>query len=401
MLEELIRIHLAKVAEIKSDFQRYLYKQINWKERLIGIIGARGVGKTTLILQYYKENYKTPEDCLYISCDNVMVISEGLLNIAKNFFALGGKALLLDEIHKYPSWSQELKNIYDSFPNKQIVFSGSSSLDIIKGKYDLSRRAVIYQLIGLSFREYLRLELGLNIERLDLEEILRDHARIAARIIAKIPVLKYFKKYLQFGYYPFYLEGMDSYYQKINNVIEKIVYEDIPSVFPIKLSSVPVLKKIIYLIATSQPFSPNIERMSSALRVSKEYIYLYLDYLSSAGLFNSLYPTGVGFRMIRKPSKIYLENPNLSYTLGEKERLPLATGAIRECFFLNQVGKDHRISYPKKGDFLVDEKFIFEIGGKNKGSLSIKGKTKSFLALDDLEIGFKNRIPLYLFGFLY
>lgn len=401
MIEELIKFHLAKASEIKTDFKRYLYEEINWKERLLGIIGARGVGKTTLILQYYKEHYDSPEDCLYVSCDNIGVLSHGLFEIAKEFFTLGGKVILLDEIHKYPNWSQELKNIYDSFPNKQIIFSGSSSLNIIKGKFDLSRRAVVYQLIGLSFREFLKVEKGLAIKRFNLEEILKDHLKISTQIVAQISPLKYFRKYLQYGYYPFYLEGRETYAQKVNNVIEKVVYEDIPSVFPMKQSSLPILKKIIYLVSTSQPFSPNIQKISSALGVSKEYVYLYLEYLTSASLFNSLFPQGAGFRLIRKPSKIYLENPNLFYALSEKEKLAFAIGAIRECFFLNQLKKDNKVAYPKKGDFLVNDKYLFEIGGKNKTPSQIVNEKNAFLAVDGIEIGFKNKIPLYLFGFLY
>jgi predicted AAA+ superfamily ATPase len=401
MIEEIIKLQLTKALEIKTDFKRYIYEEINWRERLIGIIGARGVGKTTLMLQYFKERYDSPEDCLYVACDNIAVLSKGLFNIASEFFTLGGKIMLLDEIHKYPNWSQELKNIYDSFSNKQIVFSGSSSLNIIKGKFDLSRRSVVYKLTGLSFREFLKLEKAYDMKKLSLKEVVKHHLKISTEIVSKIPIVKYFKKYLQYGYYPFYLEGLAGYSQKINNVVEKVVYEDIPSIFPLRQSSIPILKKIIYLVATSQPFSPNIQRMSSALGVSREYMYLYLDYLTSAGLFNSIYPRGAGFRLVRKPSKIYLENPNLFYALGERERLVVETGAIRESFFLNQLNKDHKLVYPKKGDFLVDNQYLFEVGGREKGAKQIVDYKNSFLAADNLEIGIKNKIPLYLFGFLY
>jgi uncharacterized protein len=401
MINDLVKIHLNITSTVSTDFKRYLYDQIKWDQRLIGIIGGRRVGKMTLLLQYYKMHFTTPEDCLYISCDFVNILNKGLYSIVEEFFQLGGKVVLLDEIHKYQNWSQELKNIYDAFPNKKIVFSGSSSLDIIKGKSDLSRRAVIYHLAGLSFREFLILENQLFDKPYTLDEILKNHMLLSSKILKKTPVLKYFKKYLQHGYYPYYLEGVDSYTQKTFNALEKIMYEDIPSVFSVRQGTVYILKKLLNLIAISQPFVPNIERIASALGISREYVYVYLGFLTKAGLLNCIFSKGTGFRLIRKPEKIYLENTNLIYTLGENEKLPFEIGAIRECFFVNQLKKDNSISYSEKGDFFVNKKYLFEIGGKQKGFKQIKDTYNGYIVADDIEVGYKNKIPLYLFGLLY
>lgn len=405
MIEKFIEIQLSLVKEVKKfSYRRYLYEKINWSNRLVGIVGARGVGKTTLLLQYYFNNFETPENCLYISADNINVANKGLWNVAEEFFRFGGKTFLIDEIHKYPNWRQELKNIYDSFPSKKIIFSGSSSINILKGKVDLSRRAVFYNMKGLSFREFLIMHLNKDFKSIELKELFKNHIDIASEISSEIPVLRYFKEYLKFGYYPFFREGIDSFYTKLNNAVEKVLYEDIPSLFNIKYSTVYSLKKLFYLVATSQPFIPNISRISSQLGISKEYIYAYIDELQKAGLFILLYPKAKGFKLLRKPQKIYLENTNLFSLVEEEKGFFVEKGSIRETFFVNQVDEMIKLYFSERADFLDKKGRLFEIGGKSKTKIDnkdLKIKQDYFIIADDINIGFKHRIPLWLFGFLY
>ena len=236
----------------------------------MGIVGARGVGKTTLVLQYYAERFSSPEECLYLSADHIWVVGYGLYRIAREFFSLGGKVIIFDEIHKYPNWSQELKNIYDSFPDRKIIFTGSSSLRILQEKADLSRRAVVYELPGLSFREFLSISDAGDFSVLSLDELLERHTRISSEIASEVPVRKLFRDYLRHGYYPFFVEGVSDYQKKLLNAVEKIFYEDIPSVWKVKPTNIPVLKRLLWLISTSFPFEVNIEKLSRELRVSKE-----------------------------------------------------------------------------------------------------------------------------------
>jgi len=404
MIDKYIATHLSVVKEArKYDFKRYLYGAINWRNRLIGIVGARGVGKTTLMLQYYLNNYSTPEDCLYISADNVNVASAGIYNLAEEYFNLGGRAILIDEIHKYPNWQQELKNIYDSFPSKQVVFSGSSTVNILRGKADLSRRVVFYNLKGLSFREFLVMRMGRSLKPASFAAILKDHVKISSAISSDISILKHFRDYLRFGYYPFFNEGIDEFHAKLNNVVEKIFYEDMPILFNIKSSTIHSLKKLFYLIATSQPFTPNISRISSQLGISKEYIYAYIDELEKAGLFTLLYPREKGFKLLRKPQKIYMDSPNLFSLVEEDRGFPVEKGSVRETFFINQASHAVKLYFSEKADFVDNKGRFFEIGGKNKETKPAgSGYARNyFVVSDNITIGFKNKIPLWLFGFLY
>jgi len=396
MIEKFVATHLSLAGKIKGyGFKRYLYASINWRQRLIGIVGSRGVGKTTLMLQYYLENFNTPEDCLYISADNVNTAAAGLFNLAEEFFNLGGKTLLIDEVHKYPNWQRELKNIYDSFPSKRVIFSGSSSIHILRGKADLSRRAVYYNLSGLSFREFLNMRDAKSFKPLSFDEILKNHVKIAGSISADFPILRRFKDYLKFGYYPFFNEGIEEFTAKLSNVVEKIFYEDIPLLFNVRPSTIHSLKKLFYLVATSQPFTPNISRISSQLGISKEYIYAYIDELEKAGLFMLLYPKEKGFKLLRKPQKIYLECPSLFYLVEEEKGFLAEKGSVREAFFVNQASHAVNLYSSQNADFVDDKNRLFEIGGRNKKA------SDCFIVSDDINVGFKNKIPLWLFGFLY
>ena len=406
MLSEFFEIQHELSRNIDLSFKRYLFETINWDNRLIILTGSRGVGKTTLLLQYLKERFHASEESMYISADNILVDSHGLFNIASELYKVGGSVLVIDEIHKYPDWSRELKNIYDSMPKMNIIVSGSSSLDIIKGQYDLSRRAVHYTLKGLSFREFLILNLGEEIRQSSLKNILSNHVRISKDLKETVEkggkkILRLFMDYLSFGYYPYYLEGVDDYIIKLNNVMEKVVYEDIPSVFNLKQTSIPYLKKLIYLIATSAPFHPNIARISSNLGISKEYVYNYIDYLEKAGLFTFLYPPEKGLRLIRKPEKIYLENTNLYRAIEGARQFSIDSGTVRETFALNQLKGLHAVFSSEKADLMIDGKYVIEIGGRTKGKKEVRTTENAFILSDGIETGYAKKVPLYLLGLLY
>ncbi len=405
MLEELFETQAEICRPVDLSFKRYLYREINWKNRLIVITGSRGVGKTTLMLQYYRENFSTPEECLYISADSIVVSGIGIYNIAREFYHNGGRTLMIDEIHKYENWSGEIKNIYDSFPSLSLIVSGSSTLDIIKGQYDLSRRAVTYVLRGLSFREFINLSTGAELRPYRLNRILKEHNSIALEVKEQVEargrkILGLFREYLKRGYYPYFTEGRNEYHMKLGNALEKVIYEDIPSVFGIKPSYVVNLKKLIYLVATSAPFKPNIARISSGLGVSKEYIYNYMDYLEKAGIFMFLHSPVKGFKLVRKPEKVYLENTNLYYAIERIKRLSVDKGALRETFVLNQLKGGHNVYSHDRADMLVDGSIVLEIGGRSKRTGIGSGKNQ-FVLSDNIETGYSDRIPLYLMGFLY
>ena len=374
--------------------KRSLYFQIDWTARLIFIVGFRGSGKTTLLLQKLQnlEAGKT----LYLTADSILVNS--LFDLAKEFSDQGGKYLAIDEIHKYPNWKQEIKNIYDLLPDLQIFASGSSSISITKGQFDLSRRSVLYQLFGLSFREFLNFKHGLDLPTTSYSKILQnpiETSRNYLEIFTKnqLKVLVEFKEYLQTGYYPYFLEGTASYTTKLRNSINKMIYEDILTSFNLKPSSTIYFKKLIQLVATSHPFTPNIESLSSSLAISKETVYNYLEYLQETGLMTGLQNANKGLKSVRKPAKLFLENTNLYYVLADNPEI----GTVRETFFVNQL-KSAGISLflNKKVDF-QEAQNLFEIGGKNKN----KGKypSNTNLVLDQETAGF-GIVPLWLFGMM-
>jgi len=400
-MQQLKSMHERIIAQHKNSKERYLTNKIDWTFKAICIFGARGTGKTTLLVQRYKKAYKTSEKALYISADNIVVTSKGLLNIAQEYFALGGEALFIDEVHKYPNWSIEVKNIIDLYPDKKIIISGSSSIDLEKGKGDLSRRVLYYELKGLSFREFISFETGISFPALSLAEIEKNHHKIALSMIEKLPLLKYFKQYLLYGYYPYYIENRDALPSLLLNVIEKVVYEDIAVVKNISQPKLPALKKLIWIIASSKPFTPNLDRISKELNISREYVYLFMEYLEKAGVFLQIKKSGSPLVRARKPEKLYINNTSLLVATAGLSGIEAEIGTIRETFFANQVGVEHSITIPKKGDFMVDNTFTYEIGGKNKTKQQIATIKNSFVVADDIEMGFGTTIPLYLFGFLY
>ncbi len=398
-MEELIEKFRRKLGYVRTDFIRSLVDEINWETRLIGIKGARGVGKTTLLLQYIKQKGALHVDVsLYVSLDSIWFSKNSLVDLADSFVKRGGRFLYLDEVHKYPNWSQELKNIYDDYPELHIVFTGSSLLEILNARADLSRRAVVYTMQGLSFREYLCIETGLNFERYSLEQLLQDHVEISTEIIQRVSPIRYFDSYLKHGYYPFYKEELNLYYTKLEEVILMMLEIELPLLRGMDLGYVNKIKQLLLIISESVPFTPNIVKLSEKIGVARGTMLVYFHYLSEIGLTINLNKDANGVSKLQKPLKVYLENTNLMYALS-----PLAAniGNKRETFFANQLGYLHRIEYIEKGDFLVDGKFVFEVGGKDKTQKQIEFARNGFVAADDIEFGFQNRIPLWLFGFLY
>ena len=401
MFEELFYIHRRTVEAVPMAFRRYLHAEIDWEAKHLCITGCRGTGKTTLLLQHYLENYNDVERCLYISADHVAVAGIGLFNIASEYFKIGGEAIIIDEIHKSPNWEAELKSIIDTFKQKRVLVSGSSAIKLKQGKADLSRRVVYYGLKDLSFREYLELKESIKLPVLPLDELLTGHVHSAEFITRERPILKYFNRYLAEGAYPFITEGQNTYLSKLLNVIEKVLYEDVAIAADMKQANIPVLKKILWLIASSVPFQVNIEKMSRELGISKAYVYQYIDHLDATGLINAVPHEGTGYRTVRKPAKILMSNSNLLFAVNRAMLSEAQRGCVRETFFVSQLAQLFKTTISGHGDFKVADKYVFEIGGAGKGGKQIKDVPDAFIAADGIEVGFANKIPLYLFGMLY
>lgn len=386
------------VNRVSLEFKRSLYYTFSWDQRLTGIIGGRGVGKTTLILQYMKEHYQNSDEAIYASLDNLYFSKKPLIDFVDEFYKLGGKHLLLDEVHKYPNWSQELKNIYDSYPDLRVTFTSSSALDVYKGSHDLTRRALLSTLTGLSLREYLKLFYKIAIDSYTIDQIFNDHVKIAQDINQLIKPIKIYKEYLSKGYYPFLIEDTKGYYQRINNAINATIENDIHSIYNIDLSSILKLKKLLVILASMAPYKPNIENLAKQIGSTRDTLLKYFDYLHKAKLINLVNIDPIGINYMNKPDKIYLENPNLSYVLNPEN---INIGTARETFILNQLINTCSVTLHNKGDFLIDKKYIVEVGGKNKLNKQIAGLENAYIVSDDIEFGQFNRIPLWLFGFLY
>lgn len=390
--------HLRKINATPMHFTRSIMDTIHWEARLIGIKGARGVGKTTLLLQYIKKNLPIDKATLYVSLDSIWFAENTLSALADQFVKQGGNYLFLDEVHKYPNWSQELKNIYDDYPELKIVFTASSLLEILNARADLSRRAVVYTMQGLSYREYVNLNLGLQLPKYTLSEILDQHVSIASEINKKIKPLQYFNDYLHHGYYPFFQEVPELYFYRIEEVLNLILEIELPLLRKVEVAYIAKLRQLLLIISQSVPFVPNVSKLSERIGVNRNTFVSYLYFLEEAHITRNLYKDAKGITQLQKPNKIYLENTNLQYALSPDQA---NIGTIRETFFLNQVSVHHKLEYIDESDFLVDHQYIFEIGGKSKNHKQIKNLKQSYLALDDLEYGMANKIPLWLFGFLY
>jgi hypothetical protein len=379
---------------------QHIRTQIEWldqPERLICIKGSRGVGKTTLLLQFAKTRLQD-KHYVYVSLDNLFFTENKLLDFADDFSKNGGKYLLIDEVHHYPNWSVELKNIYDSLPDLKIIYTGSSLLHLTGGRADLSRRSVVHTLPGLSLREFIGFSENIEFPALGFDDILLNHVEISKTIWTKTKPIKKYTEYNEMGYFPFFLEGKENYKNKVREVINQVLESDLPYAAKISYSNIHKLKQLLYVISESAPFKPNIEKLSERIAISKNTLKDYLHYMNDALLINLLHKESKGISRLTKPEKIYLHHPNLMMAiLGSSINI----GNLRETFFYNQVSNNHQVNYTDNGDFLVDNRYVFEICGKNKTRKQISGITDSFLVLDNIEIGNRNEIPLWLFGFLY
>ena len=403
MLQPFFEIHARLAADVPRGFTRFLYDRVDWQARLLALVGPRGVGKTTMLLQHAARTCPSPERCLYLSADHVRVQSLGLYEVGAHFFRGGGEILLVDEVHRYPNWPAQVKSLYDSFPSARLVLSGSSTIELLRGGADLSRRAVIHRLPGMSFREYLCLETGGAFEPIGLPVLLEQHVALATGILAQAggTILDRFRAYLDHGVYPFYREGVQLFPIRLANVVEKVVSEDIPAAMGVRPGSIPILRRLLHVGASSEPLSPNIERLASALETSKPSIYQFLEYLQRAGLFLLVPPVGRGLKAARKPAKVYLDNPNLFPALIGQVDTRERVGTVRECFFAHQVGQAGGLFADARVDFQLASGHRFEVGGRTKGFGQLQGDPAGWLALDDLEVGEGRRVPLWLFGFLY
>lgn len=397
-MEALFEKFYKKIDFINLDFKRSLMNEIQWESRLIGIKGARGVGKTTLLLQFIKEHLPINELTLYVSLDNIWFAENKLSKLVNDFVKKGGKYLFLDEVHKYPNWSQELKNIYDDYPELKVVFTGSSLLEILNARADLSRRAVVYMLQGLSYREYLEIKLGVKLPKLELDDLVKNHLELAKEFNRLINPLQYFEEYLKTGYFPYFLEVPSLYYHRIEEVINMIIEIELPLLRKVDSTYISKLKQLLQIIAESVPFIPNVSKLSERIGINRNTFTAYLHYLQEANLTRNLYKDAHGISLLQKPDKIYLENTNFQYALAPRNTV---IGSIRETFLVNQLSYQYQVEYSNQGDFLINRSYTIEVGGKGKAKKQILGIDKSYIASDNIEYGTGNKIPLWMFGFLY
>ncbi len=396
-MEKLVSQFYEKYASISTRQIRSFITTIDWDNRFIGIKGSRGVGKTTLLLQYIRLNYKPDKRVLYISLDNLYFLENNLYDLVSDFYKKGGEFIAIDEVHKYANWAIEIKNIYDDMPNLKLVFTGSSLLHIHQAKADLSRRVVVYDMPGLSFREFLQFETKIVLNSYTLEQILNNHVAIGIEITQKVKPLHYFSDYLQYGYYPFYLENKKSFQQKLSEILLTVLEVDIPQYALIQTANVVMLKKLLMVISSSVPFKPNMNSISERTGISLNTMKHYLKLLNDAELLHSLYVEDKGINSLGKPEKIYLHNSNLMFNLV----LNPEKGNVRETFFFNQVSQVTHVVAAPNVDFKVSDQYYFELGGRNKNQKQIKNIAHSYIVKDDIEIGSDLNIPLWLFGFLY
>ena len=387
-----------KISNISMKFVRYMIDEIKWTSQLIAVKGARGVGKTTLLLQYMsRQKMKSPE-ALYISMEHQYFYDNRLIEMADKFSKNGGKFLFLDKVHKYPNWSREIKLIYDNYPDIQLVFTSSSILNINMGEADLSRRAISYTMTNLSLREFIELNSGLKLNKYSLNDILSNHQEISLEINKKIKPIKEFSDYVKFGAYPYFKEDKSEYHKKLLSVSSLIMEVDINTFYNPDYILIYKLKRLLFAIAESSPFTPNVAKLSERIGVSRPTLLKIFTYLQEALLIIAAHKPNNGIGALSKPDKLYLHNTNLIYAYGKEHA---NVGNIRETFFINQLMKEHQVNVSTKADFLVDDKYTFEIGGKNKGNKQIANIKNSFIVKDDIETGVMNTIPLWLFGFMY
>lgn len=396
-LQPLINNYHRKIAKIDLRFKRYLYEQINWDARIISIKGARGVGKTTMILQHILENYDDIDKTLYASLDDLWFATHSLIDLVDWADQHGRQRLYLDEVHKYEGWSETLKNIYDSYPDMSIVYTSSSLLIMDNAKVDLSRRQTTYTLCGLSFREFLAFEDVAHFPAIPLEYLLKNHVRHAMQIVRQVKVASYFETYLEHGFYPYYHEVGDDFASRLRETVSVVIDSDLPAVENMTFETIQKVKKLVMIISERVPFEPKMSELWTQLATNNELGLRMLYALDKAQILALLTSKAKNYKLLYKPGKIFLGNPNLMHVL-----CPVVNkGNERETLFCCQLQVNNDVKHPLKGDFLVNDKYLFEVGGRKKSFEQIADVPNSFLAVDDTEVGHGNRIPLWLFGFTY
>lgn len=396
-MNRLIENYNRLLGESRPSTFRYLYESINWKNRLIVLKGARGVGKTTMILQHIANAFEDTSKALYVSADHIWFANHSLIDLAEYNYTHGGTHLFIDEIHKYPNWQQEIKNIYDSFPRLNLIVTGSSMLRIEHALGDLSRRCKEYTMRGLSFREYLKLEGIADWPVLSLEEILHRHTQIAAKLTGEAKVLGHFDNYLRHGYYPFYIEEGNGFEERLERVIHTVLNEDIPAVAKVEYDTIYKLRQLLAIFSEQSPYTLNVSALARTLETSTGQVMKLLDLLNQAAIIRRLFSKERSMKMLQKPEKVLFDNTNIMYALSSEAD----QGTLRETYFADMISFAHSVSMPQKGDLLVDKHFLFEVGGRTKGYKQIANIPDSFIVADGIDIGFENKIPLWLFGMMY
>lgn len=399
-MDKLYEKHQRLLAVTPTKIVRQCAKDINWDAPMFSIRGAKGVGKTTMMLQYIKQHYQ-PQDLsvLYCSLDGAYFTDHNLLDFVDRFYKNGGKHLFLDEVHKYPNWGREVKEIYDSYPDLQVVLSGSSLLDMMTGDADLSRRCINHDIQGLSFREYLQFYKGMDLPACSLQELLENPMPLCLQVNALCRPLAFFREYLQFGYYPYYIKNKTDYYSAIEQVTYRIIDDEMPRICGVEVANTRKIKALLNVLAVSEPFEVDIKKLSVQTSLKRETLLGYLNYMRHAKLLNLLYCDSMNIKKLQKPDKIYIDNSNLLYTLANS---PVKQGTVRETFAVNQLAYQHLVEYKKSnGDFLIDRKYTFEIGGSSKDYTQIADIPDSYILADDIETPIGHKLPLWLIGFLY
>lgn len=398
-IQPLVESSARMISLVSMDYRRYLCSQINWNDRLICIKGPKGTGKTTLILQHIREAFgASSEKAVYLAADHIWFASHDIMDAVDYFHTHGYTHLFIDEVHHLPNWSRVIKTITDFYPQMNVVYSGSSILKLSHGSADLSRRQAVYSLKGLSFREYLSFTSALSHEVVSLDDVLKHHRKIANEICAKVRILPLFERYLASGYYPIFRSVAAQFPERLVEIVNTVLDVDFPAVEDVTVATIRKTKKMLMVLASSCPQQPNMSALYRELETNRNLGLKMLDALERAELVATLATGADKLKNLSRPEKIYLGDTNLMSALVGSPQ----AGAVRETFFLNQVrAAGHSLVCPPAGDFLVDGKFLFEVGGKGKGFDQIKDVPNSYVVNDDVEVGFGNKIPLWLFGFLY